>query len=205
MKIIRILFLFLLVLLAGAALWVYSGVYNVAADQPPAKFEDWLLDTVKHRSIEARAGDLPAPELTDPARIDRGFELFDTRCVTCHGAPGVWPEDFAMGLYPVPPRLSLPHIQEEGATELYWVVKNGIKLSGMPAFGPSLNEDDLWSVVAFVYHLSELDEAGYAALRASEAPAPAEAVGEGTQEPSEPPGDEAVAPGADAAASTSAP
>lgn len=183
MRVIRNLILFLILAMAAAAAWIYSGVYNVAADQPPSKIEDWLLATLRHRSIEKRTEGITAPPLDDPALVAQGFELYRVHCVTCHGGPGVWPEDLAMGLYPVPPSLDIPAIQDEDDAELFWVIKNGIKLTGMPAFGPMHSEEELWSLVAFVRRLPQLSPEDYQAMAAPPAAgSPAAGTEEGAQE-----------------------
>lgn len=165
MKTLRCLLFFLVLAVAAAAAFVYSGVYNVAADQGPAELEDWLLSKVKHRSIERRAEGIEVPALGSEAQVRRGYELFRAHCVTCHGGPGVDPDGLAMGLYPTPPALDLDKVQHESDAELYWVIKNGIKLTGMPGFNLALDgEEDLWSLVAFLRRLPDLDPRAFAAM-----------------------------------------
>jgi mono/diheme cytochrome c family protein len=180
MKLLWHLLLFLVLAVAAVAVWIYSGSYNVSANQEPAKFEDWVMATFRDRSIEVRSEGLTAPALDDEARVRTGYSIFSTHCVTCHGAPGVWPDDLAMGLYPVPPSLDSPGVQDAEDGELFWIVKNGIKLTGMPAFGPMQTDDDLWSVVAFLRRLPHLSPEQYKAMRAQEEPMPEGEGGGGT-------------------------
>lgn len=178
MRVIGYLILFLILAVAAVGAWIYSGLYDVSADQAPGKLEEWVLETLRRRSIEKRSAGITAPTLDDPARVRRGFELYRVHCVTCHGAPGVWPQQMAMGLNPVPPSLDLPAVQDESDATLFWVVQNGIKLTGMPAFGPLQNDEDLWSLVAFIRRLPELSPREYQAMASpGAAPAPAEEGG----------------------------
>lgn len=149
---------------AVAVVFVDSGAYDVAADQAPSPVEEWLLHEVRERSIEKRAHGIAVPPLGDEALVRRGFEVYRKGCALCHGAPGVPPAELATGLHPVPPSLDMPSIQDEGDAELFWVVKNGIKLTGMPAFGAHCSDEEIWAVVAFVRRLPALSPLDYAAL-----------------------------------------
>jgi len=174
MKTLRCLLLFLVLAAAAIGALVYSGTYDVAADQAPSAFEDWLLSTVKEHSIERRARGIAVPALDDEAKVRRGYELFRAHCVTCHGGPGVWPDDLAMGLYPVPPGLDLEKVQHEGDAFLFWVIQNGIKFTGMPGFRNALDgEGDAWALVAFLRRLPDLDPKAFEAMAGPVEPAAA--------------------------------
>lgn len=161
---LRNLLLALLLLAAAGAFAIYSGVYNVSAQKPAGELEEWLLETVRERSVEKRAASITVPALGSEAQVLEGFQIFRSQCVTCHGAPGVGPDDFAMGFYPMPPALGNESVQHEGDAELFWIVQNGLKHTGMPGFGMSLSEDQLWSVIAFLRRLPALDAEGFQAL-----------------------------------------
>jgi mono/diheme cytochrome c family protein len=172
MKFVRCLLLFLVLAAAAGGILVYSGAYNVAADQAPSRFEEWLLETIKERSIDRQAEGIPVPPLGDEAQVRRGYELFRVHCVTCHGAPGVGPDDLAMGLNPVPPGLDFEKVQHESDAELYWVIQNGIKFTGMPSFKLALaGEDDAWALVAFLRRLPDLDPRSFEAMATEPEPA----------------------------------
>jgi mono/diheme cytochrome c family protein len=109
--------------------------------------------------------------------VSRGVEVYRQHCVRCHGAPGVAPDSFALGLNPVPANLAHTS-RERSAEELYWTVKYGLKMTGMPAGELRLREQELWDLVAFLKALPSLSPAAYRALRGSreafaEAPLPA--------------------------------
>jgi len=81
-------------------------------------------------------------------------------CAGCHGAPGQDPEAMGQGLNPPPPDLAESALEWSPA-ELFWVTKNGIKMTGMPAWGATHDDDAIWPVVAFLTKLPDLDAAQY--------------------------------------------
>src|SRR3954463_3449081 len=162
-------FLILVILVAGAAaFFIYTGSYDVSAATPHWSFVKQIISTTVDKSVKHHARDIAAPNLDDTAMVRLGFEHYQEMCVDCHGAPGVKPEEFAQGLYPKAPRLKHP-AEEWSPAELYWMTKYGIKMSGMPAFGDTHNEHELWSIVAFLKKLPAMDSAGYAAYTAAAA------------------------------------
>jgi mono/diheme cytochrome c family protein len=158
-----------------AALFIYLGVYNPAATIQHTPPVYWLLTVAMRQSVEQRADDIRAPALDDPGRIDHGFRLYHAHCEQCHGAPGVAPAAFALGMTPLPANLALTAREWGDAAQLYWVVKYGIKMSGMPAWEFRLTDLELWNVVAFVNRLPSLSPDQYRAM--------AEAITETTPTP----------------------
>jgi mono/diheme cytochrome c family protein len=150
------------ILLAGLA-FLYSGVYHVGATDRHWDLTHWLLNTARMRSIKAHAAGTPVPAgLDDEAKIVMGTEHFAAHCAVCHGAPGVPKGDIAAGLYPQPPNLANAAVQFSPA-ELFWILKNGIKMSGMPSWADH-SDDELWATVAFLEKLPGMSEAEYAKL-----------------------------------------
>ena len=92
---------------AGAALFVYSGVYSVAATRQHTAPVYWLLEVALRRSVVRSARGIEVPALTDRAMIDHGLRLYHANCAGCHGAPGGAPEAYALGMLPVPANLAL--------------------------------------------------------------------------------------------------
>lgn len=156
-----------LVLLAAAgAAVVYGGLFNVAADVPHSNAVYWLLDMVRERSIAVRATGIAVPDDLDGAkRIVSGAGQYAEMCAECHLAPGMKRTEIARGLYPRAPELR----RGSGMTpaEQFWVIKHGIKLTGMPAWGLTHEDDILWDVVAFLQKLPELTPEQYRELVAS--------------------------------------
>lgn len=165
MKIILAIIVFLV--LAGAALFIliYSGAYNIAATEPHSKLTRQALHTAMERSVRSHAEGIEAPALDDESLVKTGFVHYREMCVTCHGAPGVPPSEIGKGLNPEPPDL-VEEMQEGewNAAELYWITKHGIKMSGMPAFGPTHSEEELWAIVAFMQALPDLWPEEYEAM-----------------------------------------
>ncbi len=143
----------------------YSGLYDVSASSPHGGFVNWFLSTTSHASVERRASDIEVPDLDDDSLILAGANDYNSMCAACHGAPGINPEAMGQGLNPPPPDLA-EEAAEMTPAELFWVTKNGIKMTGMPAWGVTHDDDAIWPVVAFMTNLPELDEAAYSKLLA---------------------------------------
>lgn len=159
---------------AGAAAFVAAGVYNVAADEQHTAPVFRLLDYAMRRSVKVRASEIEVPDLTDRQRIRNGLAHYRRYCLQCHGAPGVSPGAEAIGMTPAPVNL-VSTAREWPAQDIYWVVRHGIKMSGMPAWERKLSEAELWEVVAFVEAMPGLSPAAYSAL-SKEIPEPARVV-----------------------------
>lgn len=142
--------------LGAAALW--AGLYDVGADAPHSRPVYAVLDYARERSIAVRAGELQVPALDDPERIRQGAGNYEAMCAGCHLAPGRDPTELARGLYPAPPDLSR---HEVDPAQAFWTVKHGIKASGMPAWGASMDDAHLWNLVAFLRRMPRMDAAEY--------------------------------------------
>lgn len=152
-----------LVLVGGYLGFIYSGIYNVAASDPHWEITRWAMETVRMRSIKAHAVGIQVPPgRDDPAKLPMGVEHYAAHCAVCHGAPGVPKGEIARGLYPAPPDLAVTAKQYDPA-ELFWIVKHGIKMSGMPAWSDH-SDDELWATVAFLRKLPGMSESDYAKL-----------------------------------------
>ena len=153
---------FVLAIVCGAAL-IYVGAYDVAATRHHWPLTEWVLDTARIRSIKARAAGITPPTgLESEANILVGTEHFADHCAVCHGAPGVPKGDIAEGLYPQPPNLAVTSKRFSDA-ELFWIVKHGIKMTGMPGWSDH-GDDELWATVAFIRKLSGMTLDEYAKL-----------------------------------------
>lgn len=149
-------------LLAGAAA-IAAGIYDISASGQHLRPIYLLLDYALKRSVARRAADIPVPDLGRVALIERGLALYDQHCVQCHGAPGIAPAPFALALRPAPANLA--HTARSWPpAEVYWTVRHGVRMTGMPAWEYRLADGDLWAVVAFVMRLPDLAPADYPAL-----------------------------------------
>lgn len=165
MKPLLVVLAVLAVAAALAAGAIALGMAEVAATAPHSRPVEWLLATARERAIAARARDLTAPPLDDAHLLRRGIVLYDRHCVACHGAPGVVPSPWAWGLNPFPPPLhDAPPPTRGHAERTFWVIDNGVRMTGMPAFGVTLSEDEMWAVTAVVERLRELSAEEYAAM-----------------------------------------
>lgn len=146
---------------------VFGGVVSVAATDPHYRPVQWMLQTTMENSIAAHAADIEVPEgldLGDPALAERAFGHYSVACTPCHGAPGVDP---APWLVLQPPALPLVDTAEQWSdAELYWIVKHGIKMTGMPALGPTHQDADLWAIAAFVRQLPTMTAERYQEMSA---------------------------------------
>jgi mono/diheme cytochrome c family protein len=153
-------------LLAGViGLVVWSGSYNVAATSLPGKMEKKFAAFALNRAIQKRAPVKSNP-FTKPEDVRAGLVHYKENCLDCHGAPGVEESEFGQGLNPPAPDLTLPSMQRMRDGELFWVVSNGIRMTGMPAFSPTHKEDEIWKIVAFVRHLPEITKEEQQILKA---------------------------------------
>ena len=148
-------------LLAGI-LFIYFGLFNVAADDPHTKPAYWLMETVRERSVAMRARRIEAPPLKDPAMIIAGGADFNEMCTGCHLKPGVEDSEMASAMYPRPPNLA--KATRDNPAETFWIIKHGLKMSGMPAWGPTHDDERIWAMVAFLLQLPRLTPAQYQIL-----------------------------------------
>jgi mono/diheme cytochrome c family protein len=154
--VISVLIVEVIVLLAG----VFSGVYNVAASRPHLKPLELLLAAAMDRSVEIHARGIHAPAEIPAAE---GARHYDHMCAVCHGAPGVKQSDVAQGLYPHPPELQRT-ANDWTVQQVYWLVKYGVKDTGMPAFGATHNDHELWAIAYAVKQLPTLTPDQYHTL-----------------------------------------
>lgn len=150
----------------GAAAFVYFGVYNIAADAPHTSGVRSFLEAVRERSIAVRArGIKPPADLTSPTRIAAGAGLYGEMCVSCHLGPGVERSELSQGLYPQAPELAKMGVHDPA--EAFWIIKHGVKLTAMPAWGKTHPDPLIWDMVAFVGKLPSLSPEQYKQLVAS--------------------------------------
>ncbi|AUD78858.1 MULTISPECIES: cytochrome c [Kangiella] len=167
--------------LLGGGLFIYSGVYPIGADVPHNKVTYWLLETVRERSIARAASNIQIPDnLNTSDRLLAGGADYNDMCAGCHLKPGKKESDLTIGLYPSPPDLTAitdiyeqqqlnkayvsENMTEEAIQRQFWIIKHGIKASGMPAWGPTHSDERIWNMVAFLQRLPTLSEDQYQIL-----------------------------------------
>ena len=158
----------LALLLVVVAAFALAGGYNVAATEEHNGLTRWFLATVMQRSVASRATSVNAPTQFTSEQVAEGFSEFDEMCVTCHGAPGRERGEVGKGLNPRPPKLA-EAAKEWSTAELFWIVKHGVKMTGMPAFGPTHSDERLWTVVAFLKQLPQISPEKYTEMKQASA------------------------------------
>jgi mono/diheme cytochrome c family protein len=158
----------------GAAAFFFGGFYSVAGTAEDPAIVHWALTQVRTASIDRNAQDQPPVSIKDPASVQAGAKAFAARgCTTCHGGPGVPWAKFSEGLHPDPPDLK-EVVDHRSPAQLFWVIKNGINMTGMPSFTlAGVEDNEIWSIVAFLKKLPGVSEADYKAWTAPSAAAPA--------------------------------
>jgi mono/diheme cytochrome c family protein len=152
---------------------VYSGWDSVSATYPDRRAVAWFLDTTMTRSVTHHARGIRVPPLDDQTMARTGFQQYRAACVECHAGPGVPPKDLAQGLNPTPPPLA-DSAGDWKPNELFWLAKNGVRMSGMPAWAPTRSDEQLWAIVAFLQRLPKLTEAEYQTMDRQVPPLPRE-------------------------------
>jgi mono/diheme cytochrome c family protein len=156
--------------LAFAALvivYLATGFYNVGADSEHTGLMRLALAAVRERSIDAHADDVTVPPLDNAKMIADGASDYDEMCTGCHLAPGMTENEMRPGMNPKPPVLAKD--PPDSPAEAFWVIKHGIKMTGMPAWGVTHTDAEIWNIVAFLNKLSTLSPQAYHALVASAA------------------------------------
>jgi mono/diheme cytochrome c family protein len=142
-----------------------TGAIDVGADVKPGLVERTIAPWAADQSVEKRASQEKNPYTGDAATIAAGLDHYHVNCVMCHGAPGVEPADLAKGLNPHAPSLN-KGVFDMSDGELFWVIKHGLRMTPMPAFGPTQSDEEIWKIVAFVRHLPNLTPQERDSLRA---------------------------------------
>lgn len=144
-----------------------TGAVNVGADTEPGYLERKLAPWARDRFVAAHAPKEKNPH-GDAASIAAGLVHYRENCLMCHGAPGVEGGKLSKGLNPSAPELDMDDdSRPEG--EIFWIIKHGLRMTPMPAFGPSHTDEEIWQIAAFVHHLPDLTEEEKAALKAPKA------------------------------------
>jgi thiosulfate dehydrogenase len=150
-----------------AGYWfVVSGHMPVATKGPPLPMEQFLARKAQHAAIDPEAGK-PSPLPADEPNLLAGARVYQAQCAVCHGHLGQPESAIAKGMFPHPPQLLPPRkgVTDDEVGETFWKVKNGLRLTGMPGFGASLSENEMWQVSLLLRHADQLPASAEAALR----------------------------------------
>lgn len=197
MRLLKSLIVLILLVIIGVGIWIWSGTYDVGADSPHWSVTRDLIGAVRERSISTRARGMVVPNLEDPALIALGAKHYQAMCTGCHLAPGMGDSELRDGLYPEPPNLT--HFAPRPA-EAFWVIKHGLKMTAMPAWGKTHDDHAIWAMVAYLQKQPRMSVEQYRQLSA---PAPGDGNGQAmppaqNEEANPMPGTNASAPSAPA-------
>jgi len=142
---------------------VLTGGYNVAATDRHSPVIGWALTTTMRNAVQNSADEIIAPAEITPAMIAGGAGEYKAMCAQCHGGVGEGRAEWAKTMRPVPPALAQA-AERWSIEEVHWLVAHGVKMSGMPAFGPTHNEATVWNIAAFVKAMPGMTPAQYAAF-----------------------------------------
>jgi mono/diheme cytochrome c family protein len=146
----------------GAGVFVESGFYNIGADDHHTKIVLAMIEQLRERSIGVRARVVEVPPLEDPKSVMAGAKRYAALCVGCHLAPGVTKSDIRPGLYPHPPNLAQEDTKD--TQRAFWIVKHGIKMSAMPAWGKTLDDAAIWDIISFIRKMPDMSADQYRQL-----------------------------------------
>jgi mono/diheme cytochrome c family protein len=164
MKFLAIIGVIAIVVAVAAAVFFFGGFYSVAGTEKEPGIVASALIHVRQASIDRHAVDMPSISLDDPAVVQAGARAFSARgCVNCHGGPGANWAKFSEGLHPSPPDLK-EVVNGLEPRHLFWVIKNGINMTGMPSFGPTgVPDGEIWTIVAFLKKLPSVSDQDFKA------------------------------------------
>ena len=145
----------IVVTIVACLIVMWAGLINVAATHSSPILER-VLAFAAARSIARHATAMANPVAAEPQVLDVGLRHYADMCLMCHGAPEVEPQAFARHLSPKPPPLTASAVQASTDGTLFWIIANGIMATGMPAFGPTHSDEELWTLVTFLRHLPQL-------------------------------------------------
>jgi len=151
-----------MIVLILCVVFIRSGAYDVAADEPHWDVTRSVMEKVRSASVERRSAHIEVPPLGDAALVTAGAGNYDVMCAGCHLKPGVEQTEMSRGLYPAPPNLTARPLADPAAA--FWVIKHGIKMTGMPAWGRSMEDQYVWGLVAFLNELPGLSPDRYREL-----------------------------------------
>lgn len=172
---------FFVVLVAGGFLFAWSGLYSVAASRGHWPGFNLILEFGMRSSVRTHALGIDVPDLEDPALVERGAGHFQGGCAPCHGAPGRLSNPIVHPMLPEPPSLGA-RVLTWKPNELFWIVKHGLKYTGMPAWAAQERDDEVWAIVAFLQRLPHMNADQYrdvASLQIREQDVPIRALVQG--------------------------
>ncbi len=168
----------LVVELIVAVIFIRSGLYNVSTLSPDPGPLKWVFSTTSDNSVKHHANGIIVPQnvkelsdgktsgnsQADSSMIAEGFDHYNDMCVTCHAGPGLDKSEAGIGIYPQAPNLA-HSAKELPPQDLFWIIKNGVKSTGMPGFAKTHSDSKIWAMVAFLEKMKNMTPQQYAAMQ----------------------------------------
>ncbi len=160
MKLLVAVIVALALLAIGGFAFIYLGIFDIAANRPHSNLTLWFINKTVMQSVKHRARGITPPDLSNPSMVRSGSYRFQQMCVQCHGGPGVERSEAGEGLYPQGPDLARAK-RHWAPQELFWITKNGLKMTGMPAWGRTSTDEEIWAMVAFMEQMPAISPEKY--------------------------------------------
>ncbi len=167
MNFLKKLIALIILIIIALGVWIWSGSYNIGADSPHWAFTRYLIGQVREHSIASHSAGIKVPDLDNPALLSEGAHHYARMCTGCHLAPGMGDSELRQGLYPKPPNLT--HFAPDPAAA-FWVIKHGIKMTAMPAWGKTHDDQKIWAMVAYLQKQPHMSVERYRQLAGLAAP-----------------------------------
>jgi mono/diheme cytochrome c family protein len=135
---------------------IEAGMMPANADAKPSKIERWAARVSLHATLQREAPKIDNPVALDDANLIAGIKLYGQNCAVCHGGVAGKPSKIAQGLYQRPPQLAKDGVEDDPDGVTYWKIDHGIRLTGMPSFGATLDDQQLWQLALFLKHMDSL-------------------------------------------------
>lgn len=139
------------------------------AGQKPSKVETALAAAAKDVVIPIEARNVKNPTIATEQTVNQGKQLYQQNCTICHGSNGHGEASLGQAMYPPAMDLTSPHVQHWTDSEAYWIIQNGVRLTGMPSWKGLVSSEDTWKLAIFIRHLPEVNAAEAAGARKEEA------------------------------------
>lgn len=162
--VLGILFTVLAAAAAGYAM-IRTGVLPANADERPPRFEEWAAKTSLHATLRRSAPKVTNPLPASDQNLLAGIKLYKQNCAVCHGDSSANPTNVAKGLYQDPPQLAKEGVEDDPDGVILWKISHGLRWTGMPAYGKTLKDTQLWQLTLFLKHMDHLPPAAQKAWR----------------------------------------
>ncbi|HEY5411904.1 MAG TPA: cytochrome c [Caulobacteraceae bacterium] len=140
---------------AGGLMVVETGAFDARASTPHRAVVAWATHATMIHAMKRMAKVVHAPAAFTPEETVAGLRIYEDKCLVCHGGPGVPRHAWVQGMNPSPPFL-MDATRRWSRGQLFWVVKNGVKMTGMPAWGATESDGRIWDIVAFLEAMPDM-------------------------------------------------